>query len=191
MRVKVKHWASRCEQVKIRLREPIWWFPYPLIISFALVMLLTAHSLFGTNPRVGNPADIIVFPSETMADSPLWMSVTPIGDEIVVTTGKRDVFRWPQDVKDLEALQPFIAHLKVRAAEEVEAAVLAQKVETSQTTAVIAADQRLKYLHIRPIIHALALAGISRYAFETKNPVMASQDDHGSPAAHGGEHREH
>lgn len=178
MRSRGKAWVARCEQVKNRLREPIWWFPYPLLISFGLVTLLTSHSLFGTNPRVGNPADIIVFPGETQKDSALWMSVTPIGEDVVVTTGNRVIFRWRQDIKDLKPLEPFIVHLKQQVAEEIETAVITQEARVSQATAVIAADQSLKYLHIRPIIHALAEAGISRYAFETKNPVVAVQDEH-------------
>jgi hypothetical protein len=165
-----------------RLHEVIWWYPFPLVISFALVMILTAHVMFGTNPRAGNPANIIAFPSDTQKDSALWLSVTPVGKEIVVTTSDRRVFRWPQDVRGMQPLAPLVAYLKERAQEEIRSAVIAGRVLKTQTQAVIAADQRLKYLHIRPIIHALAAAGISQYAFETQNPAVAVS--HGGP--HGG-----
>lgn len=195
MRVRARYWETRMAAAKERLREVIWWYPFPLLISFSLVLLLTAHVLFGTNPRAGNPADIIAFPATAQKDSSLWLSVTPIDKDIVVTTGDRKVFRWRQDVRGMKELQPLIVYLKARAASEIESAVLKGEASVAQTQAVIAADQRLKYLHVRPIIYALAAAGISQYAFETQNPVVATVDGqtdapaHGAkPSEHGGEH---
>jgi hypothetical protein len=162
--------------VRDRLDENLHWFPVPALLAFGLVLLLTGHILFGTNPRAGNPANIISFPSEPRPDAAIWMSVTPIGDEIVVTTGDRQVFKWRQQVRNAQELGFFVKYLKERVANEIEAAALAKRALKSQTTAVIAADQRLKYLHIRPIIYALAEAGISQYAFETQNPVVATSE---------------
>jgi hypothetical protein len=163
--------------MKLRLREPMWWFPLPLFISASLVMILTAHVISGTNPRTGNPADIITFPSEPRKDSALWMTITQMDEEIVVTTGDRRVFRWHQQVKTMEELAPFIKYLKERVAGEIESAALMKRAFTTQTSAVIAADQRLKFLHVRPLLYALAAAGISQYAFETQNPAAVSELD--------------
>lgn len=181
MRVRTRYWETCIAGAKDRLREVIWWFPFPLLISFGLVLLLTAHIVFGTNPRAGSPADVIPLPAKAQQDSALWFSVTPIDDDIVVTTGDRKVFRWPQDVRGMKELQPFVAFLKQRAADEITSAVLAGQVRLSQSQAVIAADQRLRFVHIRPILYALAEAGISLYAFETQNPVVAAVE---GPAAH-------
>ena len=38
---------------------------------------------------------------------------------------------------------------------------------SNQLIVVLAIDQKLKYSHIRPILYALAEAGINQYAFET------------------------
>lgn len=186
MRIRGRYWVDRMAAVKERLRQPLWWYPFPVILSFGLALVLMAHVMVGANPRAGNPADIIAFPAEPQKDGPLWLSVTPIGEDIVVTTGDRKVFRWRQDVRNLAPLAEFTAYLKERAARAVSAAVLAQEVRIDQTRFVIAADQRLKFLHVRPILYAFAAAGISQYAFETQNPVVAEAEGHGE--GHGGGH---
>jgi biopolymer transport protein ExbD len=175
-------WAERAGAVRDRLDENPNWFPIPAFIAFGLVIVLTGHILFGTNPRAGNPANIISFPSEPRADAAIWLSVTPIDDQIVVTTSDRKVFKWRQQVRTPVELSAFTNYLKRRVADEVEAAAMAKRALKKQATAVIAADQRLKYLHIRPIIYALAEAGISQYAFETQNPVVAAADPHHADA---------
>jgi len=169
-------WSQRMQVVKERLREPLHWYPFPLLISFAVVLLLTAHVVFGTNPRMGNPANVMTFPSQPRHDSDIWMSVSPSGHDIVVTTSDRRVFRWRQDVANVAGLAPFVSYLKSRAADEVRAAALLKHAFRSQTSAVIAVDQSLKFLHVRPILYALAAAGISQYAFETQNPTVATSD---------------
>lgn len=161
-------WQDAIKAQVERLHEPLWWFPFPLIISFALVLLLTAHVFGGTNPRMGNPATVVSFPADLRRDSAIWLSVTPIDGEIVVTTGDRKVFRYPQDIADLEPLKKLRAYLKEAVRREVEGAALGSEAYQHQTSVVIAADQRLKYLHVRPILYALAEAGISQYAFETQ-----------------------
>ena len=183
-------WIDAANAAKLRLREPLWWFPFPIFLSFGLVLLLTAHVLFGTNPRMGHPANVITFPSEARRDSAIWLSVTPIGKEVVVTTGDRRVFRWPLEVHSLDELKPFRAYLREAVARELEVTALANSAFQHQTTVVIAADQRLKYLHVRPLLHAFAEAGISHYAFETQNPALAAREggDAGSGPSHGGHH---
>ncbi len=180
-----KRWAERATAVRDRLDENLHWFPWPFFIAFGLVLILTGHILFGTNPRAGNPANIISFPSEPRKDSAIWISVTPIDDQIVVTTNDRKVFKWRQQVRTVEELGPFVGYLKARVASEIQAAALAKQGLRKQVTTVIAADQRLKYLHVRPIIYALAEAGISQYAFETQNPVVAAAEPaHGPSEGH-------
>jgi hypothetical protein len=173
-------WEERFAAVKNRLREPMFWFPFPLLISFMLVLLLTSHVLFGTNPRTGQPADVLSFPAKPARDSAIWFSVTPIGGDVVVATNQREVFRWRQDAHDLAPLKDFVAYLRRRVETEVEAAVLQKAAGENQANVVIAADQRLKFLHMRPILHALAEAGIAHYSFETQQPVLQAD----APAAH-------
>jgi hypothetical protein len=139
------------------------------------------------NPRMGHPANILAFPAPSQPDSSIWMSVTPVGDDIVVTTSDRQVFRWAQDVRSVSDIKPFVDHLKAMVRIEIEGAVLLNSLTIAKTRAVIAADQQLKYLHIRPIIYALAEAGIARYGFETLSPRVAAAEPDASKEEHGGE----
>ena len=50
-------------------------------------------------------------------------------------------------------------------------ASLAKEISHTESLVVLAVDQSLKYLHIQPILAALAQAGISDYAFETRQPA--------------------
>ena len=168
------HWSSRFAAAQNRLSEPLGWFPYPFLLAFGLILLLMTHVLFSTNPRMGNPADIITFPSTPQRDSAIWLSVSPIGDDVIVTTNDRKVFRWPQKIRSEDDIRELVLYLKERVQQEIQSAALLQRIYNIQTTAVIAADQRLKYLHLRPIIHALAQAGINNYGFETLNPVLTN-----------------
>ncbi len=174
---------ERAAVIKERLRKPTDWFPFPLIISFTLVLLLTSHVLFATNPRAGHPADVITLPATPQLDSTIWLSVTPVGGDIVVTSNKRKVFRWGQDTQNAADIVPFVTHLKDRVAEEVQSAALLGRMSPAQTVAVIAADQRLKYLHMRPVLYALAQAGIASYSFETQLLKVASASPDHAPAA--------
>jgi hypothetical protein len=163
-------WNSRIEAMIERLREPLLWFPLPIMITSGLCIYLTAHILSGTNPRAGHPANVMTFPAKSGRDSAIWISVAPIGDDIVVTTADRKLFKWPQSIANMPDIDPLVRHLRGIIANELEAAALAKRALKSQSTALIAADQNLAFHHMRPIISALSQAGISRYAFETLTP---------------------
>jgi biopolymer transport protein ExbD len=168
---------------KARLRESSSWFPIPALIAFFLVMLLTTHIAVSTNPRSGQPASVLPLTAEPSEDSAIWFAIVIEGDEVVISDNYRKVFRWQKDVTSLESLRPFITHIKQRAATEIKAAALANKISSTQRKVLIAVDQNLKYSHFRPVLYALAEAGISDYGFET---VSLQQDE----IAHGPEHPE-
>lgn len=172
------YWSSRYDSVSKRLKKPLWWFPYPCLLTFGLQLILTAHILFSTNPRIGQPAEVISYPSTPAKDSAIWLSITVQDKFTIVTTNDRKIFRWPATLRSTAELKDLTFYLRRRMVEEIQTASLVQRAMRSQTTVVIAADQSLKYNHIKPIIHALAQAGISNYAFETLNPVVASSEDH-------------
>ena len=158
-----------------RLRSLSRWFPFPALISFILVTLLTAYVTLTTARRLGHPAALLTFPSDRDHIGGIWFSVTPIGEEIFIATSDRKVFHWPQNTRDLVPLDQFIEWLKDASHLQIEAAALLKRSDSNQVLAVIAADQTLKYTHLRPIIYALAKAGISRYAFETIDPTIGPQ----------------
>lgn len=167
---KQRIWAEMLVTKAQRLREPLWWYPFPALLPFGLAMTLTAHLVFSTTTRLGHPAGVVAFPSEPRPDGPIWFTVTPVDGDIVVTTGDRKVFRWRQDSRSYKASSDFSRYLEEHVKLQVEAAALAMRATEQQSVAVIAADQHLRYLHMRPILYALAEAGITRYAFETQIP---------------------
>lgn len=154
---------------KQRLRHSYSWYPFPCLISFFLVLLLTAHVVLSTNPRAGHGAAVLPLAAEESEDSVIWLSVTAENGTITVADNERRVFTWSEDVQTIESLDAFVAHLKKRAAEEIKSAALSKRIYQSQKRVVLAVDQKLKYRHFRPILYALAEAGFSNYGFETIN----------------------
>jgi len=149
------------------------WFPFPALISFGLVAIFNLFLLPSLNPRLGNPANIMSLKGISESEGTIWFAVRVVGQDVVVTTGDRKIFKWPAKLVDEEPLAAFKKFLKARADNEIMKATLAKQAGVNQVSAVIAADQRLKYLHIRPILNALAAARITNYAFETRNTTEA------------------
>ena len=160
-----------------RLKQSPQWFPFVALLSFFSITLLTAHVSFGTNPRIGHPAKLLPFGDTPAEPSAIWFSVTPTPKEIIVTTNDRQVFYWPIDVRGVEQIEDFISYLKVRAREEIMTAAIANEAFLSQTRVMIAADEHLRYRHIRPILYALAKANITNYAFETRMPPTVAMTE--------------
>jgi len=181
----ISNWSDAFVATQQRLREPLWWFPYPFLIAIGMVLLLTGHLVFAINPRMGHPASLINFPAQMRPDSAIWFSMTPIDHDIVITTNDRLIFRWPQNLAPAQATQPFVAYLRRRVANEIDSAALLKRAPSTPMTVVIAADQRLKYLHLRPILAALAEAGITSYAFETL-VIASTQHGHSHDPSLGG-----
>ncbi len=154
---------------KQRLRDSYSWYPFPCLISFFLVLLLTAHVVLSTNPRAGHAAAVLPLAAEETEDSVIWLSVTADNGKITVADNERRVFSWPEDVQTIESLSAFVTHLKDRAEIEIKAAALSKRIYQSQKRVILAVDQKLKYRHFRPILYALAEAGFSNYGFETIN----------------------
>ncbi len=61
-------WQLRCEAQKQRLEEVTDWFPFPFLIPVALAVIVLAKAMVGTNPRHGNPADILTFEAQPPAE---------------------------------------------------------------------------------------------------------------------------
>ena len=93
---------------------------------------------------------------------------TDEGENIIVTSDDKKRFAIPIASKTDKSIDPLVAYLKQEAAHASVDVVLRGQMDPLQTTVTIAADQHLKYFHLRPIFAAMGEAGISRYAFETK-----------------------
>lgn len=179
-----KSWVPYYIDARERLKVHLNWYPYLTIIAFGLVTILSGHILLTASVRMGHPANLLPFPADSQENGAIWFSVTPIESEIVVATASREVFRWKQNSRSIEDARDFIAWLKQRVRQEIESTALLNQVNSVRSSVVIAADQTLRFAHIRPIIYALAEAGINRYAFETlkqNDAVFPKKNDVHSP----------
>ena len=156
---------------KTRLQETSSWFPYPSLFSFGLALLFSGHILLGINPRIGNPADVIPFEAEHAKEGAIWLSISLQKGNVVVSTDDRHVFSWSEQNRDLKVIEPLARHLEKRLVQITLSASLAKEISHTESLVVLAVDQSLKYLHIQPVLIALAQVGISEYAFETRQPA--------------------
>jgi hypothetical protein len=144
-----------------------------LFIGLGLNLIIASFFLPSINPRLGNPSVPFEFDGEPMEDSHIWFSITPIDNELVITTYDRKVFRWPLVVKNHSEIQNFIDYLKTATNTQITNATLSMDTNPNNFAVIISADQKLKFIHIRPILYALAEARISKYAFEVRSSTTA------------------
>jgi hypothetical protein len=98
------------------------------------------------------------------------MSVGLSNDLIIIKTSSGKIFKWPAVGPSDGDYESFENHLKTWTKSHLQSTILAGQLLPSTNTAAIAVDQRLTAHHIRPVIYALAAAGVSKYGFETKLP---------------------
>lgn len=161
-------WVEALLSLKERLQEPIFWFPFPALLAFGLVIILRGHLLTGLNPRLGARVDVIQYDAKTLQDGGIWLGIFQDGKEVLVVTSDRRRFSWPIDSQSLKDVGPLVAYLKSRVRKESYSTAIKLESNLTRTTAVLAVDQKLKYVHLRPIIYALAQARIAKYGFETR-----------------------
>ncbi len=166
-------------QMKKRLRKLPLWFPYPALISFGLIMVLTGYTIPNLNTYFGHPSNLI---EQDMVDGiapegSIWFSVSVRDHNLVISTFNRKVFKWDRKIKNIEVMSDFIDFLKDEIKARTLQAALAAGIGQHEVTATIATDRGLKFLHIRPIINALAAAGISNYSFEVKRINYETSED--------------
>lgn len=155
-------------RTKERLDEAAQWYPFPAMIGFMLVLILGGHLLIDLNPRLGAKVNVLPLEEERYPDGAIWLGIYAEGDNIRVITSDRKSFFWQQDNNESKGQDNLIKYLKTKALREAQSSVMQMKINPIKTSAVLAVDQRLKYMHIQPIIHALAKAGINSYGFETR-----------------------
>ncbi|HYX38284.1 MAG TPA: hypothetical protein VE954_34715 [Oligoflexus sp.] len=161
-------WVEALLGLKERLQEPILWFPFPALIAFGLVIILRGHLLTGLNPRLGARVDVIQYDAKNLPDGGIWLGVFQDGKQVLVVTSDRRRFTWPIDSQNMKDVEPLVTYLKNRVKKEAYSTAIKLESNLTRTTAVLAVDQKLKYIHLRPVIYALAEARIAKYGFETR-----------------------
>jgi hypothetical protein len=161
-------WVEALMGLKERLQEPILWFPFPALIAFGLVIILRGHLLTGLNPRLGARVDVIQYDAKNLPDGGIWLGVFQDGKQVLVVTSDRRRFTWPIDSTNMKDVEPLVSYLRNRVKKEAYSTAIKLESNLTRTTAVLAVDQKLKYIHLRPVIYALAEARIAKYGFETR-----------------------
>ena len=165
------------ERNKDRLETFQGWFPYPALLAFGLVLMLSCHLLNIVNHRVGQPANLINLPARAENEGSLYMSLRIYHDQLYVRMGDQSVFMFPQRITSVDDLSELRQYLQQWSERTIVKAAIANAIEESMLHVVIAADQRLKYLHVRPIINLLAEVGITNYSFETSMTDLATAEN--------------
>ena len=158
----------RC--TKDRVSESVSWFPYPCLFSFGLIIILSGHILLGINPRLGNPAVALPFDAEPLDEGAIWLSVSIANEKVTITTDDRKVFSWDQSSRESNVVDKLVEHLQERTVQITLSTSLAKEISQIESTVILSIDQKVKFLHVKPILLALAKAGISEYGFETRLP---------------------
>jgi hypothetical protein len=161
-------WVEALLALKERLQEPVLWFPFPALIAFGLVIILRGHLLTGLNPRLGARVDVIQYDAKNLPDGGIWLGVFQDGKQVLVVTSDRRRFSWPIDSQNMKDIEPLVTYLQNRVKKEAYSTAIKLESNLTRTTAVLAVDQKLKYIHLRPVIYALAEARIAKYGFETR-----------------------
>jgi hypothetical protein len=106
--------------------------------------------------------------TEEVTDHRLWLSVSNANGKILISSNDTSSFSWSEAGPSTEQYKKFKKYLDLRVKNLVIDTVRTGQIQSETLTAALAVDQSLTYQHVRPVIYALAEAGISRYGFETR-----------------------
>lgn len=180
-------WNNQVQGMRERLSEPLLWFPFPALIAFGLVIVLRGQLFSSFNHRLGTEANVMEMQAEPLRSPGIWLSITQLGNDILIITDDHKRFTVPLAAPNVEALTPLVRYLDERVRQLAFKSTLDLNLDQDRIRAVLAIDQKLRYIHVRPILYALAEAKISSYGFETKlssSPVAKSDPDSGHKEEH-------
>jgi hypothetical protein len=141
-----------------------------LFIPFFSVTLLTFFVGFESSVRPKSRIEPFVHESAPAADHALWLSIGVSENTIIVNTASGETFRWPVEGPSQRDYEVFETYMTTWAKHHLQNVVRSGQITSDTNLAAIAIDQKLTYHHVRPVIYALAAAGISKYGFETRLP---------------------
>lgn len=161
-------WIKAITEFKERLAEPILWYPYPALIAFALVTILSGHLLTYLNPRLGTSVEVIPLEAPRLILGDIWLGIKLNGDVLEIMTTDRHIFRWKNKSLERKDMSALIDYLKEKTRHQAHRAGLKMKAMESEIRAIIAIDKNVSYAHLNPVLYALAEAKISKYGFESR-----------------------
>lgn len=142
-----------------------------LFIPFFSITLLTLLVGFESSVRTRNSIEPFVHESSPAPDHALWMSVGIEEQTIIINTASGETFRWPAEGPAQKEYEAFENHIVSWSKRHLQNVVRSGQITDETNLVAISFDQKLTYHHVRPVIYALAAAGISKYGFETRLPI--------------------
>ena len=162
---------------KDRMQSICYWGFYPIFLSSLYLCISLSHTLSTLNPHMDYHTHVPQLSAKKLPTSTvttntfhgIWLSVRSISKGILIQLpGEPDLVwnRSPYTMADVSAsltkyLKKHVQHLYLKTA-------LSQRVTLEDATVKIAADQALQYGDLAPVFDAIAIAGLSQYAFEVQ-----------------------
>lgn len=171
--VPIERTIERCRE---RHEDPPFWYPWPLFLSFGLVLVIAGFVLKTINPKHGYSGSLITLEAENSKSGSIWFALTLRGDDLIVMTEERTTLTFPRKFDSADDLRPLTEYLRKKVDQRIEKLGLARRGTINDALVVIAADERLRFAHVRPVLQALAEARITNYAFETMKPLKESHE---------------
>jgi hypothetical protein len=156
---------SSIARVQSRLVESPSYFPLVSFVSFGLFLLCSTYVIPAVSMRIFSLAQRPVVAAEPAIEGPIYISVAPNKERVIATVNDRNFDLDPKNMD--EEMNRLISFLQEKTKEQMIKVGLELQIAPARTEAVLAVDSRLKYVHVQPIIAALAMAKIHRYGFET------------------------
>lgn len=158
--------ALALERQAERLVMPFTAWPAYLLIPVGIILILSAFVPLEVNSRLFSRAHPLQLSGEEAPPTSLWFAVAPTNSGISVTSIDGKVFELSNTAPAETRAEELRSYLLERKEDLIKSNVLANHLDPNATLVVLSADERLTYFHLRPVVYALASAGITRYAFE-------------------------
>lgn len=158
--------ALALDRQRARLTMPFTAWPTYVFIPLGFMLILSLFIPIEINPRLFSKAKPLQLSGEEAPGVNLWFAIAPSKNGISITTLDGHLFEFNNDVPEHQRGEKFRAYVKSAAKSVIETAALAHRLDENSSLVILSADEQLTYYHLRPVIYALASAGITRYAFE-------------------------
>ena len=174
---KLLRWEKAISDLKDRLKISDEWYPIPSFISFGLIVIFISHLFPGLNPRLGSYSEVPSLQTKSYHLTGIWLGIYQKNKHIMIVSDERQVFSWPLAKTNQPNVQPLVNYLKDRLKKQLLTFGRDLAISYNDTRATLSVDKHLKYIHIRPILYALAEANISKYGFETSKLSLPADND--------------
>ncbi|MCX6119378.1 MAG: hypothetical protein NT027_17705 [Proteobacteria bacterium] len=140
-----------------------------LFIPVGFISLLMIFVALETNKRIKSLATPLILSGEPTTSPAMWFSIAPHEKGLAISSSDGAHFfieSQSQNGAPQNQFKEFEEHLRSRTKQVLGDVVLANRMDSNSAFVVLSVDESLTYAHVRPVIYALANAGISKYGFE-------------------------